>query len=321
MVGQRDSGPIAKTKNAVSVSSIDHFLDNLEVKIQAFAICEIEDQWALQCPPLETAVVHFVLKGRGAIEWAGGAQPIEPGTVVVVPKHVPKRINGAGPITRIVDTDAVCPLSDGIVQFRAAEARADLILGCCAVSADLRNGPSFIDSLAAPLFECVDDPVLPMLLGTMLAELSAARAGTRAIVTMIMRQILALTFRSHSEYAGTCSPLAIPRTDTRLARAALAMTQRPEEQYTLASLARIAGMSRTCFAGQFPAIYGLSPMRFLQSTRLDRAAQMLAISPLPIKAIATAVGYASRSHFANAFRERFGVEPSQYRRSASVTAL
>lgn len=312
---------MARLKSAVSTSSIDHFLENLEVRIQAFAICEIENQWALQCPPLETVVVHFVLKGRGTIEWSDGEQCIEPGTVVVVPKHVPKRIKGAGPVLSVVDADKVCPLADGIVQFRASETGADLVLGCGALGPDLRNGPSFFDSVNAPLFERVDDETLPMLLGTMLAELSAARAGTRAIVTMIMKQILALALRSHSERAGTYSSLALPRTDARLARAALAMTQKPEVSYTLASLARIAGMSRTCFADQFPAVYGQSPMRFLQSARLERAAHMLAFSALPIKAVAIAVGYASRSHFSIAFRERFGIEPSQYRRPMCATVV
>jgi transcriptional regulator GlxA family with amidase domain len=40
---------------------------------------------------------------------------------------------------------------------------------------------------------------------------------------------------------------------------------------------------------------------------------MLRSSNLPVKAVAAAVGYASRSHFSHAFRAEFGVDPTGFR--------
>jgi transcriptional regulator GlxA family with amidase domain len=55
-------------------------------------------------------------------------------------------------------------------------------------------------------------------------------------------------------------------------------------------------------------------MEFVQTVRLRIAARMLAGSDMPVKSIAAAVGYASRSHFSRAFAARFGNDPSRYRR-------
>jgi transcriptional regulator GlxA family with amidase domain len=47
--------------------------------------------------------------------------------------------------------------------------------------------------------------------------------------------------------------------------------------------------------------------------RLGAAARLLQASGVPIKSVAAAVGYASRSHFSRAFRSEFGLDPSSFR--------
>lgn len=296
----------------------ERLLEMLEVKVDAFAICEIENRCALRCSPLETAVIHFVLKGQGTIEWAGGAHRIGPGIVVIVPRHLAKQINGLGPVSTIVDAEDACPLADGLMKFSAVDVHADLVLGCGSLDVSFGSAPSLFDSLNAPLFERIDDELLPRLLEAMLVELSAVRTGTRAIVSTIMKQMIVLLLRSHvgNPSAGTQFWLALA--DARLVRALMAMMQNPEAPHTLTTLARIAGMSRTRFTESFSAAYGQSPMQFLQATRLLRAARMLQTSPLPTKAVAVAVGYASRSHFSRAFRDRFGIDPSHFRTSTGL---
>jgi hypothetical protein len=56
-------------------------------------------------------------------------------------------------------------------------------------------------------------------------------------------------------------------------------------------------------------------MDFVQAVRLRTAARLLQTSELPVKAVAAAVGYSSRSHFSRAFSGHFGVDPSAYRNS------
>lgn len=300
-------------KQPVDASKLERIFDLLDIGLDAFAICEVENGCALRCAPLKTIVVHFVLKGCGSIEWSDGTLPIESGTMIVIPKHLPKQINGAGPLHHVVDADAVCPMADGLAKYSAVEMNADLVLGCGSLVARVGDGPSLLDSLKSPLAVHVDNDLLPILFNAMLAELAAAGVGTRAILSAIMKQIVVLLLREHLEKAGALSPLNLALEDSRLARAVEAMTGNPAAGHTLESLSRTAGMSRSRFSDQFVAAYGISPMQFLQSTRLNRAARLLQASTISTKAIASAVGYASRSHFSNAFQTRFGVAPSRYR--------
>jgi AraC-like DNA-binding protein len=59
---------------------------------------------------------------------------------------------------------------------------------------------------------------------------------------------------------------------------------------------------------------GVSLMRYVQSVRLERAAQLLAATPWRrnlVVQVAFECGFTSASHFSRAFKERFGVAPSE----------
>ena len=69
-------------------------------------------------------------------------------------------------------------------------------------------------------------------------------------------------------------------------------------------------MSRSSFAQQFHAAFGVPPVKFLHDVRLRRAAEMFQRSPeLAIDQVAGRVGFTSRSHFSREFKKRFGTSP------------
>ena len=80
-----------------------------------------------------------------------------------------------------------------------------------------------------------------------------------------------------------------------------------------AAEARALGFSRSTFYRLFTAVVGQPPEKHLAGLRLDAAARLLRESPLSIKQVAWAVHDRSQSHFAAAFRARFGVTPSALR--------
>jgi AraC family transcriptional activator of mtrCDE len=64
---------------------------------------------------------------------------------------------------------------------------------------------------------------------------------------------------------------------------------------------------------RFASVMGRSPMIVLRDLRMRRAAQTLEVSSLSVGQVAHEGGYASRSSFVRAFREAYGVDPSEYR--------
>lgn len=305
------------TMDPSASSDVERLLDLLDVRLDAFAVCEIESGYSLRCGPLDAVVIHFVLQGNGCVESEYGTVPLRPGAVVVVPKLLAKQISGSGPAHTVVDADDACPLVDGLIRFVAWKRRPDLLLACASVTAQVTGGSSLFDRLEQPLLERATSGPLPALFAAMLRELSRPTVGTRAIVETLMKQILIVVLRAHISRCGSTSPFDMPSINPKLARARAAIVARPGERFTIESLAAIAGMSRSRFAHRFALTYKQTPMEFLQSVRLDVAARLLRNSDLPIKAVAAAVGYGSRSHFYRAFRAKFGSGPSGFRHRAA----
>jgi len=86
-----------------------------------------------------------------------------------------------------------------------------------------------------------------------------------------------------------------------------------EQPIRVGDMARQAGMSERTFYRRFTDVMGISPSKFLERTRLDRARQLLE-SGAPVKSVAGAVGYRSDQGFRAAFIGRFDVSPSMHRR-------
>jgi transcriptional regulator GlxA family with amidase domain len=200
-----------------------------------------------------------------------------------------------------------------MVKFQTSPGKGELVLGCASVSATIGSGFGLFDSLSEPLSADGTSASLLPIFRMMLEELSRPSVGTRAVVGALMKHVLIVVLREHLSRSGSGTPLFLPMLNPQLGKALTAIILRPHEPHRVEELARLAGMSRSRFAHHFARTYGRAPMDFVQSVRLAAARKLLRGSDLPIKSIAAAVGYASRSHFSRAFRAEFGVDPTRFR--------
>lgn len=95
-----------------------------------------------------------------------------------------------------------------------------------------------------------------------------------------------------------------------------AMHAFPERHWTVASLARLSGMSRTLFAARFAESVGETPARYLAGLRMQRARDLLSRSQMSLAAIAHEAGYGTDAAFARAFKREFGLPPGRFRATA-----
>lgn len=84
----------------------------------------------------------------------------------------------------------------------------------------------------------------------------------------------------------------------------------------LASLAELSNISVDHFLRSFHAAAGTTPYQYILERRLAKACRMLRETVTPIAMVATECGFHSPSHFSVSFSDRFGMQPSQYRRHA-----
>jgi len=90
----------------------------------------------------------------------------------------------------------------------------------------------------------------------------------------------------------------------------------PEHPWTVAELARAAGVSRAALARRFNELVGEPPMTFLTGWRIALAADLLREPGATVGSVAPQVGYGSPFALSTAFKRVRGISPQQYRRAA-----
>ncbi len=103
--------------------------------------------------------------------------------------------------------------------------------------------------------------------------------------------------------------------DRRVRAACALIDERLDDELSLTVLAGAVGLSSYHFLRTFRAAVGTTPKRYILNRRLDRARERLALTSATISRIASDLAFASASHLASSFRERFGLSPTEYRRS------
>lgn len=94
-----------------------------------------------------------------------------------------------------------------------------------------------------------------------------------------------------------------------------------EEALTLARVAERAGYSESHFSRKFRAVSGMQFRDYLRGRRLALALKELRDSEKNILEIALDFGFSSNEAFTRAFRDLYGLTPSEYRRHLAPVAL
>ena len=103
--------------------------------------------------------------------------------------------------------------------------------------------------------------------------------------------------------------------DVRVAPAIRSMHGQLARSWTVAQLARTAGLSRSAFFERFMRTVGRTPMEYLQAWRMAVAKDLLRRHDLRLDEVAERVGYGSASTFSTAFSRQVGQSPRRYARS------
>jgi len=109
--------------------------------------------------------------------------------------------------------------------------------------------------------------------------------------------------------------------DRRVGRALMLLHARYAEPWTLDSLAREVGTSRTHLAVQFRELVGETPINYLTRWRVTRAATRLKSEKVSIERVGEDLGYGSNAVFSKAFRRVTGVSPARYRREQAAVQV
>ena len=156
------------------------------------------------------------------------------------------------------------------------------------------------------------------LVDLLTAELMREEPGQEVVLDRLLDLVLVNVVRSWLSDQQTTPGLAaaIPWWTT----CSGSCTIHPEHGWTIASLARDAGISRASLARRFAEVVGDPPMTYLTHWRLAMAADLLSSTDAGVDHIAREVGYSSPFALSAAFKRVRGVSPQQHRRDSRTIA-
>lgn len=175
------------------------------------------------------------------------------------------------------------------------------------VSARLvRALPSTVVLRAAEL----DTPLVDLLAAEVVRDAPAQEVVLDRLLDLLLITVLRTWFDRDPARA---PQWYVAQSDAVVGRALRLLQHHPDQPWTVAGLARDAGVSRAAFARRFTALVGRPPMAFLTEWRIALAADLLLEPDATLAAVAHRVGYATPFALSAAFKRERGHSPRDHR--------
>ena len=135
---------------------------------------------------------------------------------------------------------------------------------------------------------------------------------TRILKLIELQEKRKQSFHKNIEVAP--SSITITSLDQKMVHKVLCCVERNMDnpEFSVEQLASDIGMTRMSLYRKLQSLTGQSPVEFIRSIRLKRAAQLLKDTDLSIKEIADMTGFNATRYFTKCFKEMFDVLPSEY---------
>jgi AraC-like DNA-binding protein len=190
--------------------------------------------------------------------------------------------------------------------FRIERANASLLLALLPRMIHIRSAEN-------------DTGRLARIIDLVMEECAADRPGRDMVLERLLEVMLVECLRWPGINETSLPPgLLTGMRDRAIAGVLRAMHADVRAGWTVAELAKRAGMSRSAFAARFSDTLGCAPMEYLSRWRMTLAQDALSRGGKSLERLADEIGYESASAFSTAFRRRIGCSPGAFARTAKL---
>jgi AraC-like DNA-binding protein len=297
-------------------------LQSIHLRSVLYCRAQLSAPWGLGVPRREVAVFHIVTTGTCWVAVEGVEKPVllGEGDLMILPHgHTHAVTDRPGtPVTQFEDfVSRHPPETNGMVYGGGQGAATTLVCG----------GLQLEDYPANPLYSLLPTflhmqsrqgrsvPWVREIVKLVRAEVNGHQPGAEAVIRRLSEILFIQAAREHLRTAGAGQPGWLRALkDPQIGQALALMQHQPGEAWTVESLARRVGLSRSAFSAKFTRLVGMPAMRYMTDVRLTKAAALLRTQPATLIEVALSVGYDSEVAFSKAFKRRFGAAPGAYRR-------
>jgi AraC-like DNA-binding protein len=332
--------PAFPTDLAMAADALSDVLRTVRLTGATFFDVVARAPWVAEQPPQQAILpkirpgaehlisYHVITEGRCVANLIGGPPIVlEAGDVIVFTRGDP-HVMASGPGMRAAGGDhhtldpAGVQLPFFIDLGDSGPVATKLVCGFLACDAQPFN--PLLDHLP-PVIRCADvrdgDDWLGQFIRLATAETGRRRAGGESVLARLSELMFIEVIRRHldalpPDQSGWLAGLR----DPLVGKALSLLHGDPARAWTIESLAKAAGLSRSVLAERFAALVGLPPMQYLAKWRMQMASLRLRGGNATIAAVAAETGYGSEAAFSRAFKKLVGVAPSAWRHRAAPDA-
>ena len=325
---------------SVSADVLSDVLRSVRLTGAVYFDFDLSSPWVAEAPPSREIartvmpgaqhVIEYHLIARGSC-WAhiAGQPPVrlKEGDVIVFPQGDPHVLSSAPGMRASPDMSLYVrsKTSLPLVYEGGGGGPERTRIVCCFLGCDERPFNPLLTSLPPTihLSGAGNDAAggwLATLVNIAVCESGLARAGRDNILARMSELMFVEAIRRYTEtlrpaQTGWLAGLRDPVVGQALA----ALHNEPALPWTVESLARAVGASRSVLADRFTEMVGQPPMQYLAKWRMQLASRRL-LEGQTVAEVALAVGYESEAAFSRAFKKLVGEAPSTWRRSNLMLA-
>jgi AraC-like DNA-binding protein len=269
-------------------------------------------------------VYHLIVHGDADVTMPGGERhTIHPGEIVVFPHGDTHFLsNGATTEDPFLASEAIRLVKNRDLRlFQIGGGGEKTRIVCGFMACDPHMSRPILGSLPRLIKVNIrTDPSgrwLETAILHLVEEASSGAIGSEAMLAKLSEALFVDTLRRHiASLPETGTGWLAAARDPVIGRGLALLHARVAYPWTLESLAREIGISRSALAERFTRFLGEPPIAYLTRWRLQLAARNLTTTPKGVAEIAAEVGYESEAAFNRAFKRHFGQPPARYRRTA-----
>jgi AraC-like DNA-binding protein len=293
----------------------------LRVSMSAPWGIEIRDEAPMSVVVVATGEAHVVLAD-------GGTTGLRPGDLALVRGPDAYRVldEPDRPVDVVILPGQRCasPTGESMTERmtlgpgswgNAADGETTMIVGSYLGEGEL--GRRLLDALPGVVTVARADgasPTTDALVALLSQELGQERPGQRVVLDRLLDVLVVAVLRTWAqspEAAGL--PWAAALADPEIADTLRRLHAEPARAWSVAELARAAGLSRAAFSRRFTQVVGEPPIAYLTRWRMDLAADLLSEGGATVAAVGRAVGYPDPFAFSAAFKRQRGRSPRAFR--------
>jgi len=319
---------VASAGACVSADPLGETLHSFRLEGVVYARSHLTAPWGVAMPPMPHCLMfHIVTMGECRLEFGDGeAATLRPGEFALVPRgegHLIKHAEGADTVDFFdLPIERVSPKYEVLSHGGGGDGTT---LICGAVRLDHPAARDLVELLPGLIhIKTWDTPNAEWMHSTL--RLMAAEAGTRqpggeTIVTRLADILVIQAIRTwiveHPESRrGWIGALG----DERIGPALCLIHREPARDWTVASLAEAASMSRSAFSARFTELVGESAMQYVTRWRMHVAGAWLRDTDMTASECGAKLGYNSEAAFSRAFKRVMEMPPGEWKRSATGVA-